>query len=167
MSDVEVSNDISISNIMFKGKSLSYWQNIFTIQLNSGGTNQEIQRTLSEVHNKYHLVYNNYNELLVAYSNIEKQFNVKRGLVIKEIVDEWKENGVSGRVPAKEILSEMAISKDDNLKTLHSQLVMIELIKTFFENNKIKLEKTMQLVINMSFMVNASDKVQVRSLDYE
>ena len=32
-----------------------------------------------------------------------------------------------------------------------------------FENNKIKLEKTMQLIINLSFMVSSSEKIHHKS----
>ena len=57
----------------------------------------------------------------------------------------------------------MAISNNAELKALNSQLLMVELIKTFFENNKMKLEKTMQLVINLSFMVSSSEKIHHKS----
>lgn len=164
--NIEVDNDVTLSNILFKGKPLSSWQDDFTLNLPSAGvTGLEMQAIISSLNNKYHLAYNCYNELLVVYSNLEKKFNVKKGLAIKTLLDGWKESGASGRVPAKEVLAEMAVSSNDEVKTLNSQLTMVELIKTFFENNKIKLEKSMQLVINLSFIINSNEKLHFKSGD--
>ena len=161
--NIEVDNDVSLSNILFKGKPLSSWQNEFTINVSPGNTGIEMQNTIATLNNKYHLAYNCYNELLIVYSNLEKKFNTKKGIVIKALIDQWKADGASGRTPAKEVLSEMAVSNNDELKTLNSQLLMVDLIKSFFENNKIKLEKTMQLIVNLSFMVNSSEKIHHKS----
>lgn len=161
--NIEVDNDISLSNILFKGKPLSSWQSEFTINVSPGNTGIEMQNTIATLNNKYHLAYNCYNELLIVYSNLEKKFNTKKGIVIKALIDQWKADGASGRTPAKEVLSEMAVSNNDELKTLNSQLLMVDLIKSFFENNKIKLEKTMQLIINLSFMVSSSEKIHHKS----
>lgn len=161
--NIEADNDASLTSILFKGKSLSAWQEEFTINVSPGNTGAEMQNVIATLNNKYHLAYNCYNELLIVYSNLEKKFNVKKGIVIKALIDQWKEGGASGRTPAKEVLSEMAISNNTELKALNSQLLMVELIKTFFENNKMKLEKTMQLVINLSFMVSSSEKIHHKS----
>lgn len=161
--NIEADNDASLSNILFKGKPLSTWQEDFTINVSPGNTGIEMQNVIALLNNRYHLAYNCYNELLIVYSNLEKKFNIKKGIVIKSLIDQWKVDGASGRTPAKEVLAEMAISNNAELKSLNSQLVMVELIKTFFENNKMKLEKTMQLVINLSFMVSSSEKIHHRA----
>jgi hypothetical protein len=161
--NIEADSDVSLSSILFKGKPLSAWQDDFTVNVTPGNTGIEMQNIIATLNNKYHLAYNCYNELLIVYSNLEKKFNVKKGIVIKGLIDQWKVDGVSGRTPAKEVLSEMAVSNNNDLKALNSQLLMVELIKTFFENNKIKLEKTMQLIINLSFMVSSSEKIHHKS----
>lgn len=171
MSDIEISDivetdaDCSISDIVFKGKSLMEWERQFTINIPSAHiTNQEMQRVIIALNNKYHLAYNCYNELLISYGKIDQSFNARRGVSIKTLIASMREDG-AGRMPAKEVLAEMAIASDTNLKELHQQLMTIDILKTFFENNKIKLEKTMQLVINLSFMISASDKIHYKSGD--
>lgn len=160
---VDLEFDFSIDDIMFKGKTLSDWQDEFTITIPGVHvTNQEMQRNIILLNNKYHLAFNCYNELLISYGKIEQDFNIKRGTVIKELMTTMRNDG-AGRMPAKEVLAEMAISSNAQLKAIHQQLVLMDIIKIFFENNKVKLEKTMQLIINLSYMISASDKIHYKS----
>jgi hypothetical protein len=157
--------DFPMDDILFKGISLSDWEKDFTITIpNSNMTNLEMQRHISELNNKYHKAYNCYNELLVSYNKSEQIFNIKRGEAIKSLIDSMRADGV-GKMPAKEVLAEMALSANNDVKNKHQELMLLDIIKTFFENNKSKLEKTMQLLINLSYLINASDKIHNRSGD--
>lgn len=158
-----ISFDFSIGDIEFKGKSLLDWTSQFTINIPGVHmTNQQAQKIIIDLNNKYHLAYNCYNELLISYGNVEQEFISKKSIVMKSMVESLRSDG-AGRIPAKEVLSEMAITSNNELKELNQKLMLLDIIKTFFENNKTKLEKSMQLIINLSYMISASDKMHFKS----
>jgi hypothetical protein len=162
---IDLEFEFSIDDIMFKGKTLTDWESEFTISIPGVHlTSQEMQKHIITLNNKYHLAYNCYNELLISHGKIEQDYNIKKGIAIKVLVDSMRADG-AGRLPAKDVLGEMVLSSNAQLKEAHQQLILMDIIKTFFENNKTKLEKTMQLIINLSYMISASDKMHYKSGD--
>jgi hypothetical protein len=157
--------DFSMEDILFKGKPLTEWEEVFTITVpNIHMTNQEMQKIIISLNNKYHLSYNCYNELLISYSKLQQDFEIKKGIAVRALVTTLRSDG-AGRIPGKDVLDNMAIASNIQLKNVHQQMMVIDIIKTFFENNKIKLEKSMQLVINLSYMISSSDRVHYKSGD--
>jgi hypothetical protein len=156
-------DDFSLDDITFKGKMLSDWIDCFSIDIPNGHiTNFEAQKLIADLNNKYHLAYNCFNEILISLSSLEQRFNLQKSVAVKELITALREDG-AGRIPAKDVLSEMAISSSEDLKLLHTNVMLFDVIKSFFEHNKIKLEKSMQLVINLSYLISSSDRMHFKS----
>lgn len=154
---------LSIDDISFKEKTLRDWETRFTIKIpDSHITNQEMQKFLSALNNKYHTAYNCYNEILVTFTKLQIKFQEKRSEVVKGIIRGMREDA-SGRLPAKDVIEAMALSTSNELRQMHEEIVLFEIIKLFFENSKNKLEKTMQVLINLSYLVSAADRVHYKA----
>ena len=154
---------LSLDDVSFKDKTLRDWEAELTIDIPSSHiTNQEMQRFLIKLNNRYHRAYNCYNELSVTFTKMQINFDVKKSIVVKEMIRGMRDQA-AGRLPAKEVIAEMAISSNDELKRLQEEMVLFEIIKVFFENSKIKLEKSVQIFTNLTMLVNAADKVHYRA----
>jgi len=155
--------DISLDDITYQEKTLTDWADDLTVQMPSFPMNhQTIANVVIQLSNKYQIAYNAYNELYVMYSSLNKRLTDRKNAVIATKIEEYKEKGVAGRMPGKEALEAIALN-ESSTKQLNDSLKMCEIVKDFFEHNKNKLEKSQQLVLNISYAVNQSDRVWNKS----
>jgi hypothetical protein len=56
----------------------------------------------------------------------------------------------------------LVVSEDTELLRLKDNNIMIEVVKTFFENNKQKLEKTMMLGKDLLYSISATERATNR-----
>lgn len=154
-------NLIRINSIVFKGKNLDTWEQELTIIIPPLPISTlQINKIVANLNNKYQVAYNLFSELQVLYSSLNRKFNSAKAEVIDAKVSELKEAG--GRMPSKEILETISLN-NDNVKAIDDELCKIILIRDFFEYHKIKLEKIMQLVLNISFSASQNDRLYNRT----
>ena len=156
MSDSD--EQISLDDITFEGKSLTDWLDELTIQMPPLPMNhQDATMVARNTHNKYQIAYNCYISLTVYYNDANRRLQAMKNSIIAKAVEDFKEKGV-GRMPSKEALEALALAAEE-IKSLNEEVCMYEAIKDFFESNKNKLEKSIQLVLNVSYQVGQNDKV--------
>ena len=154
-----MSEELTLDDLNFRDRTLAEWQEDFTIELPKiPSTSIEVQKALVEWNTAYQRAYNCYNELIVMANNTENDLNKAKGIAVAKKVKEYKADNV-GRLPARELIVELVLTENEDLAKLQYTMNLLEIIKEFFENNKIKLEKAMPLITNLSYMTHASDKV--------
>lgn len=151
-----------LNNISFQGKTLTRWQDDLTVLMPRIPTTlTEITNTVARLNDQYQAAYNAFNELVVICSQIKGEYEQIKRRAIEDKRRELQENNV--RVPGKDILENISIASSDEAERLKSELDLCEITRDFFENNKIKLEKCMNLATNISATTRESDKMHFRS----
>ena len=157
----ETDNTVDISDITFDGKDLYDWEEELTVKLPSLPCNgQTITQCLIDLSNKYQIAYNAYNKLLVLASRAENQYKAEKYRLCAKYIEDCKAAKVA-KSPAMATVEALVINNPKNKKLggLLDNHQIYEIIRDFFCNNKTKLEKTMVLAKDISFSVNASDKM--------
>jgi hypothetical protein len=162
---LSVQEEFGLEDVTYKNKTLAEWQDRFTIIIPElPSTNNEVQKFLAKINNAYHAAYNQYNDLMVTCSKNEKDVNAMQLANVSAIYAEYREQGIA-KFPAKEMMLELALVRDDTIKNLNSEKLLYELIKEFFDNHRIKLEKTMHIAGNLTYLVNGADRTHWKSGD--
>lgn len=161
----EVEDDLTLDDITFRDKTLSEWEKELTVKVPAlPTTSLAIQNTVAHLNNQYQVAYNCYNELMVLYTSASRTYKSLLDVAIKAKLEQYKADGVK-RAPGKEVLEALCLEDDDGIKLAQDNKTMLGLIRDYFDNNKCKLEKSMQLVLNISFGVGQSDRMHYKSGD--
>lgn len=153
-----------LAEVGYMGKSLLEWAEELKVMLPPvPATSLQIQQAITDLNNKYQISYNCYIEVMAMYSKARSQYEAARDSAISAKRRELLDNNV--KIPAKEILENIAVDSSPAARAKRDQMTGIELIQNFFEHKKIMLEKSMQLVLGMNYAVNASDKMNHRHGD--
>lgn len=159
----EESDDVGaiLSEVIFRTRNLHEWAEFLTVMLPPVPADSlQIQQALTDTNNKYQIAFNCYNDVMVMASGEERKFEAAKSSAMAAKRNELL--AANCKVPGKEVLESLAIDSSDRVKVLRHSFKTLELIMNFFENNKIKLEKSMQLVQAISYLVNSSDKMNHR-----
>ena len=163
-----MSNESEVSEVLaetaYRGKTLLDWADELKVMLPPvPATNQQIQQAITDLNNKYQISYNCYIEVMAMYSRAKSQYEAARDAAISAKRRELLDGNI--KIPAKEILENIAVDSSPAARAKRDQMTGIELIQDFFEHKKIMLEKAMQLVLGLNYAVNASDKMNHRHGD--
>lgn len=159
----EKKEDILDNLLLFKygDKTLKAWIDFFTIDIPKlPTTSAEVCNTIVDLNNRYQVAYNNLSILSAQCSSSERKYRMARDSLISSLLDAYKEKGIN-KVPAKETLETIVLNdkKNINLVKLYERYEIYLFVKSFFEDHKNKLEKVMKLFSDISYTVNASDKM--------
>lgn len=154
----------SFDNILlfkYGGKTLRAWVDFFTIDIPKlPSSSLEMSNSIVDLNNKYQVAYNNLSIINVQLSSAEKKYRDAKDKLISSLINEYKEKGVN-RMPARETLEITILNNDKNshLIKLLKKYEIYQMVRDFFECHKNKLEKVMKLFSDISYSVNASDRM--------
>lgn len=149
--------EVGLNDFTYGDRELGAWEADFTVILPRQPCHaQEIQNCITDTHNKYQLAYNCFSELQVVCSSKSRALFAVKNQVIAAKSAEYRAS--NAKPPAKDILESIALATPQ-CKLLAEDANMCELILEFFENHKIKLEKSMQLCIALLYSVKGNDKM--------
>lgn len=161
----EVVEELTLDDISFRDKTLAEWEDELTVAIPAlPTTSLAIQNTVGHLNNQYQVAYNCYNELMVLYTSASRSYKSMLDVAIKAKIEGFTAEGVK-KYPGRDTLEAMCLEDSEHVKLAGDNKVMLGLIRDFFENNKQKLEKSMQLVLNISFSVGQADKMHFKSGD--
>ena len=162
MSVATTPQEIDLSEIGYGDRNLVEWETFLTVNLPKiPAGSHEVQKALVDLNNRYQVAYNCFNELNVILCKKEAEFHETRATAVNRKLTEFRAQGIT-KLPAKELLLEMTLS-DADVKAKKDDMTFYDLIRTFFESNKIKLEKSMGLFTTLSYAVHSSDRMHYKS----
>lgn len=165
MAEEVVEDELTLDDISFRDKSLAEWEEELTVKMPAlPTTSLAIQNTVVRLNNQYQIAYNCYNELMVLYTSTSKVYKRLLDIAIKEKVIAFTAEGVK-KFPSRDNLETICSEESNSVRLAYDNKVMYGLIRDFFENNKSKLEKSMALVLNVSWSTGQSDKMNFKSGD--
>ena len=126
-------------------------------------TTMEIDQTCATLNNRYQDAYNCYNELIVIYYDMKSKLKRLLDSKCNEISDSLKKTNSKIRMPSRENLEGIAKAKYGSVRVHEEELIKIDLLKTYFQSHKDKLEKMMLLTNNLSYSANQSNRMFEKS----
>jgi hypothetical protein len=151
----------ALAKISYGDKTLEEWETELTRKLPPWPCNSsDMISAIIELNTKYQNACNCYNDLLLQFTQDQKDFIKKKNVKLSEKIEEYKASGVKS--PAKDTVEMLVVSEDTELLRLKDNNIMIEVVKTFFENNKQKLEKTMMLGKDLLYSISATERATNR-----
>lgn len=159
--EVEELEEIDLSFISYEDKDLEEWEEALSVKLPSLPTTTQIMtQCLIDLSNKYQMAYNVYSKLSVIASRAENIFKAEKYRLCNVFITNARAKGVK-TLPAMDKI-EMLIFNDklnERLRMMQQRHKAYNDLKGFFFDNKNKLEKVMALAKDISYSVNASDKI--------
>lgn len=153
------SPDLSV--ISYHDKNLEQWTEFLTIKIpNLPASSLAINQTIASLNDRYQDAYNCYNELMVMCSSLKRKFDVLLNQAKQDVINDLTKKGVKRAAVAT--VESLALNKK-KVKQQNEILKQHEVVKTFFENHKNKLEKVMHLVSGLQYSTNQSDKMYNRT----
>jgi hypothetical protein len=116
----------------------------------------DIDTTCATLNNKYQIAYNAFNNLLVAYKELQSRC---RNLLNKRVDDLLLGYPDKIKPPGRERLEAMARNKYKDLQRHEDRFVQISILKEYFEHHKNKLKDLMLLTNSLSYSANQSDRM--------
>ncbi len=162
-SKVEEKENCFDNILLFKygDRTLRAWVDFFSIDIPKlPSSSLEMSNSIVELNNKYQIAYNNLSIINVQLSSAEKKYRDAKDKLISSLINEYKEKGVT-RMPARETLEIAILNNDKNshLIKLQKKYEIYQMVRDFFDCHKNKLEKVMKLFSDISYSVNASDRM--------
>lgn len=148
---------LDLSVIAFGGRNLEEWQNYLTIKMPvQPASSLTISQTIADFNDKYQDAFNCYIQLTVTCSALKRELEVVMNTARQE----------ARASLAKQGHKRIASTSVDSLASTYSRvkrhnliLVNNEIVKSFFESHKNKLEKSMWLVNGLLYTTNQSDRM--------
>jgi hypothetical protein len=162
----DIKDLLDLSSFKYGGLTLNAWIKFLSIDLPALPANSlDIGKTIVELNSKYQIAYNNLSLLEAQCSSAQRKYVSMRDKLIETYISSLSSKGVN-KYPAKETLEALVLSNKDNnnLRSLHNKYEIYCIVKDFFENHKNKLEKVMKLASDLSYLINASDKMNFKGL---
>lgn len=158
-----MSIDVDISTIGYGEKDLTQWIETFTVlSPKMPSTALQIQQSIADLNNKYQLAYNCYSELEAICAINKAEYDTELNKYVDSKMAELREHGIN-KMPAKDTIISMA-SNSEEVKVKKSEFDVVCLLRDFFLCHKTKLEKSMQLFVNMSYSITSSDKIYEKGI---
>jgi hypothetical protein len=159
--DIELEEIEGLDTIEYHGKSLDEWVTILTIDLPKLPCGaHEMGNAVISITNAYGKAYNAFNTLLVLCSKAENQYKAEKFRLIDVYLVDCKKKNL--KPPSKENVEIIVINQDKNKKVrmLMERYKIYDMIKSFFENNTKKLEKTLSAAKELLYISGAHSRVE-------
>lgn len=158
----EIEEESLALKISFANRTLQEWETELTRHLPLWPCNSsDMIVAIIDLNTKYQNATNCLNDLMILYTQANREFKKKTNLKVAEKLAEYREAGVVKNI-AKDTIETIVMSEDNELNILKDDAVNIEVVKVFFESNKQKLEKTMMLAKDLLYSISATERATNR-----
>lgn len=156
---IDADEILDISEIEYDGKSLTEWEKELTISMPSFPcTSQAITPKLIDLFVKYQVAYNVYNDLTVRHDKVVRAYKKACGKKVTQYLKMLEDKKVKA-TPAMDKIEAIVLNKSEALMELKHMCLMLDTLRQFFEQNKNKLGRIIDLAKDISYSIRASDNV--------